>query len=187
MELSIQEKKQLFLLAHFSIESGFRPAQKPKQHAEDSEAFKLKAGAFVTITIDKKLRGCIGYVQSDDELSKTVMDAAFQAAFHDPRFSPLNEAEFGKIKLEISVLSPSFPLGSYDEIEIGKHGLILEESGRKALLLPQVPIEHKMDREGFLSALCNKAGLYENYWKEKQLKLNAFTASVFSEYDEDLK
>ena len=187
MELSIQEKKQLFLLAHFSIESGFRPAQQPKQPAENSDTFKLKAGVFVTITIDKKLRGCIGYVQSDDELTKTVMDAAYQAAFHDPRFSPLSEEEFGKIKLEISVLSPPFPLASYDEIELGKHGLILEESGRKALLLPQVPIEHKMNRDEFLSALCNKAGLYEEYWKEKQLSLKGFTASVFSEDDEDLK
>jgi AmmeMemoRadiSam system protein A len=187
MELSIQEKKQLFLLAHFSIESGFRPAQQPKKPAENSDTFKLKAGVFVTITIDKKLRGCIGYVQSDDELTKTVMDAAYQAAFHDPRFSPLSEEEFGKIKLEISVLSPPFPLASYDEIELGKHGLILEESGRKSLLLPQVPVEHKMTRDKFLSALCNKAGLYEEYWKEKQLSLKGFTASVFSEDDKDLK
>jgi AmmeMemoRadiSam system protein A len=187
MELSTLEKKQLFSLAHFSIESGFRPTQKSKEHTEQSDKLKLKAGVFVTITINEKLRGCIGYIQSEDELSKTVMDAAYQAAFHDPRFAPLSEEEFGKIKLEISVLSPPFPLGSYDEIEIGKHGLILEEAGRKALLLPQVPIEHKMDREGFLSALCNKAGLNEDYWKEKQLKIKAFTANVFSEDDEELK
>ena len=187
MELSIHEKKQLFLLAHFSIESGFRPTQKSKEHTEHSNLLKLKAGVFVTITINKKLRGCIGYVQSDDELGKTVMDAAYQAAFHYPRFSPLSEEEFGKIKLEISVLSPPFPLESYDEIELGKHGLILEESGRKALLLPQVPIEHKMNKDEYLSALCNKAGLYEEYWKENQLILKGFTASVFSEDDEDLK
>ena len=187
MELSTLDKKQLFSLAHFSIESGFRPTQKSKEHTEQSDKLKLKAGVFVTITINEKLRGCIGYIQSEDELSKTVMDAAYQAAFHDPRFAPLSEEEFGKIKLEISVLSPPFPLGSYDEIEIGKHGLILEEAGRKGLLLPQVPIEHKMDREGFLSALCNKAGLKEDYWKEKQLKIKAFTANVFSEDDEELK
>lgn len=186
MELSVNEKKQLFALAHFSIESGFRPTKQSEYKFEKSDILKTKAGVFVTITIDKKLRGCIGYVQSDDELTKTVMDAAYQAAFHDPRFSPLSEEEFGKIKLEISVLSPPFPLSNYEEIELGKHGLILEESGRKALLLPQVPIEHKMDRDGFLSALCNKAGLPEDYWRDKQLKLNAFTATIFSEEDEEL-
>jgi len=187
LNLTSQEKKQLLSLAHFSIESGFRPTHENPIPKDSSSTLAIKAGAFVTITINNKLRGCIGYIQSDDELSKTVMDAAFQAAFHDPRFTPLSESEFNNIQLEISVLSPPFPLNSYDEIIIGEHGLILEESGRKALLLPQVPIEHKMDKEAFLSALCNKAGLYEDYWRETQLKIKGFTANVFSENDEDLQ
>ena len=115
------------------------------------------------------------------------MDAAYQAAFHDPRFSPLTEEEFSEIKLEISILSEAFPLESYDDIIVGKHGLILEEGGRKGLLLPQVPIEHNMNKEEYLSAQCNKAGFYEGYWREKELQLKGFTASVFSETDEDLK
>jgi len=187
LNLSSHEKKQLLALAHFSIESGFRPTPEKSFSTEDSPLLQSKSGAFVTITIDKKLRGCIGYMQSDDELSKTVMDAAYQAAFHDPRFAPLSEIEFNQIKLEISILSEAFPLISYDEIVLGKHGLILEESGRKGLLLPQVPLEHNMDKDAFLSALCNKAGFFEDYWREKQLKLKGFTATVFSENDEDLK
>ena len=142
---------------------------------------------FVTLTKNGQLRGCIGYIESDEELTKTIMDAAFQAAFHDPRFMPLSEDEFQDISLEISILSEPFVLNSYEDIVLGKHGLILEESGRKGLLLPQVPIEHGMDRDAYLSALCNKAGLYEDYWREKQLRLKAFTANVFSEKDEELK
>lgn len=187
MVLSVNDKKLLLSLAHFSIESGFRPTHEKKIETDHSSVLNSKAGAFVTITIDGKLRGCIGYIQSDDELSKTVMDAAYQAAFGDPRFAPLSEGEFADIKLEISILSEAFQLYSYDEIEIGKHGLILEEGGRKALLLPQVPIEHNMNRDEYLSALCNKAGLFEDYWREKKLALKGFTATVFSEEDEDLK
>jgi uncharacterized protein len=187
LELSSHDKKQLISLAHFSIESGFRPNHETVVETENSPVLSSKAGAFVTITINNKLRGCIGYIQSDDELSKTVMDAAFQAAFHDPRFSPLSESEFNQIKLEISILSEAFPLSNYDEIVLGTHGLILENEGRKALLLPQVPIEHNMDRDTYLSTLCIKAGLYEYYWKEKQLNLKGFTATVFSENDENLK
>ncbi|MBK7104272.1 MAG: AmmeMemoRadiSam system protein A [Ignavibacteriae bacterium] len=181
MELTPQEKKMLLSFAHFSIESGFRPSHINLPTSEEFPILKTNSGAFVTITINKKLRGCIGYIQSDDELSKTVMDAAFQAAFHDPRFEPLSESEFAKIKLEISILSEAFPLNNYDEIILGKHGLILEENRRKALLLPQVPIEHKLDKDQYLSALCKKAGLYEEYWKTKNLKLKAFTATIFSE------
>jgi uncharacterized protein len=186
MELTPQEKKMLIALAHFSIESGFRPTHTNIPSSEEFPILTSNAGAFVTITINNKLRGCIGYVQSDDELSKTIMDAAYQAAFHDPRFSPLSEAEFDNIKLEISILSEAFPLLNYEEIILGKHGLILEEGGRKALLLPQVPIEHKLNRDQFLSVLCRKAGLDEEYWKTKKLSLHAFTATVFSENDKEL-
>lgn len=186
MVLSIPEKKQLLALAHFSIESGFNPKLEPLNTNDNSDLLKAKLGAFVTVKIEKKLRGCIGYIQSDDELSKTIMNAAFQAAFNDPRFAPLTEKEFPKIKLEISVLSETFLINSYEEIVLGKHGLILEEGVRKGLLLPQVPIEHKMSKDTFLSSLCNKAGFNSNYWREKQLKLNGFTATVFSEEDEDL-
>ncbi len=187
MVLSTHEKKQLLALAHFSIESGFRPTHEANEPLKDAPIMKSRSGAFVTITKSSRLRGCIGYIQSDDELSKTVMDAAYQAAFHDPRFSPLTEEEFDEVQLEISILSEPFPLNSYDDIEIGKHGLILEETGRKALLLPQVPIEHNMNKDEYLSALCGKAGLYEDYWSENQLKLKAFTATVFSETEEELK
>ncbi|MDX1700385.1 MAG: AmmeMemoRadiSam system protein A [Melioribacteraceae bacterium] len=186
MELSIRDKKQLLSLARFSIETFFRPPQTVLDPIEDSDILKSKSGAFVTITLENNLRGCIGYIESDEELTKTVMDAAYQAAFNDPRFQPLGEDEFENISLEISILSPPFPLKNYDEILLGKHGLILEEAGRKGLLLPQVPIEHGMNRDEYLSALCNKAGFFEDYWREKQLSLKAFTANVFSEKDEEL-
>jgi AmmeMemoRadiSam system protein A len=115
------------------------------------------------------------------------MEAAYQAAFHDPRFSPLTEEEYKLISIEISILSEPFPLNNYDDIVVGEHGLILEEENKRGLLLPQVPIEHNMNKEEYLSALCNKAGFPPYYWKEKQLKLFAFTATVFSEKDEGLK
>ena len=187
LELTIKDKKQLLSLARFSIETYFRPPHTVLDPVEDSDLLKSKSGAFVTITLENKLRGCIGYIESDEELTKTVMDAAYQAAFHDPRFQPLNEDEFEIISLEISILSPPFALRNYDEIVLGNHGLILEELGRKGLLLPQVPIEHGMDRDEYLSALCNKAGFHEDYWREKQIPLLAFTANVFSEKDEELK
>jgi uncharacterized protein (TIGR00296 family) len=72
---------------------------------------------------------------------------------------------------------------SYEDIILGQHGLILTEQGRRGLLLPQVPIEHNMNKEEFLNALCQKAGFHPDYWTEKQLSLEAFTALVFSEKD----
>lgn len=188
MELTSQQKKQLLLLVHSAIKSGFGSIVKESQLDDNDESIlKSKLGTFVTLTINNKLRGCIGYVQSDQELYKTIKDAAYQASFNDPRFPPLTEEEYKNIIVEISILSKPFPLNNYNDIIVGRHGLILDDIGRTALLLPQVPIKHKMDRDGFLSALCNKAGLYPEYWREKDLKLKAFTAFVFSEKDKDLQ
>jgi AmmeMemoRadiSam system protein A len=114
-------------------------------------------------------------------LFETVCEAAKSAALYDPRFYPLQEEELNKIEIEISVLSPPFVMNSYDDIVVGTHGLILEDLGRKGLLLPQVPIEHKMNKEQYLNAICQKAGLPGNSWRTKQLNIKLFTATVFSE------
>lgn len=95
----------------------------------------------------------------------------------------MSKDELKDISIEISILSEPFFLGSYDEIELGKHGLILEEKGKRGLLLPQVPIEHNMNKEDYLDAICQKSGFNKSYWREKELKLKAFTATVFSEED----
>ena len=181
MNVTKEEKQLLLKAARKSIETLFTEEELPEYDYTEYAILKESNGAFVTLTIDGRLRGCIGYIVSDKPLYETVCDAAIQAAQSDPRFSPLTEDEFDNIKVEISILSQTFPMKSYDDIVVGKHGLILEEMGIRALLLPQVPIEHNMNKEEFLSALCNKAGIHSDYWKEKTLNINLFTAEVFSE------
>ena len=183
MELTNEEKLILLNAARKSIESLFTKETPPAPDYERHPVLKSKAGAFVTLTINSQLRGCIGYIIGAEPLYETVCSAAIQAARHDPRFYPLSKEELPAIQIEISVLSPPFKLSSYDDIELGKHGLILEEEGRRGLLLPQVPIEHNMNRDEFLSALCQKAGFPPHKWKEKSLSLSAFTTTIFSEKD----
>lgn len=181
MELTKEEKRILLIAARESIRSLFTEGNCPKIDYEKYPVFKSKAGAFVTLTLDGQLRGCIGYIIGYGPLFETVCDAAIQAARNDPRFSPLTEEEFNRVEIEISVLSEPFPMNSYDDIVVGKHGLIVEEMGSRGLLLPQVPIEHNMNKEEFLSALCLKAGLPENLWRERKLNISMFKATVFSE------
>ena len=181
MEPTLEEKKILLKTARQSIKSIFTREKITKSNYTEHPIFNSHCGAFVTLTQDGILRGCIGYIISDNPLFQTIREAAIHAAVDDPRFLPIKENEVDKLSIEISILSEPFALKNYDEIEIGKHGLILEENGRRGLLLPQVPIEHKMNRDQFLDAICQKAGFYVSYWKTKQLHLNAFTAIVFSE------
>ncbi len=182
MELTKETKIFLLKLARKAIEHEFDDSVEiPAPDYEKFPALKTNTGAFVTLNENNNLRGCIGYIIGFMPLYETVIDAAKQAAFGDPRFPALVKPELSKVEIEVSVLSEPFPLKSYDEIKVGEYGLILEEAGRKALLLPQVPIEHNMNKEEFLSALCQKGGFPPNLWREKQLNLSAFTAIVFSE------
>ena len=179
MKISLEEKKILLKAALTSINSVYTREEIPAPNYNKHPVFKSHSGAFVTLMQFGSLRGCIGYIISDRPLFETVCDAAVQASQNDPRFPSVSQSEIQDLSIEISVLSEPFPLNSYDEIEIGKHGLILEEKGRRGLLLPQVPIEHHMNRDQYLDAICQKAGFSSGYWKTKQLKLNAFTATVF--------
>ena len=181
MDISEQQKNQLLNIARNTIESIFSGKKVSKPNYEEDAILNTKSGVFVTLTIDEKLRGCIGYIISDRPLYDTLSDAAVQAAMNDPRFPSLTKDELDKIKIEISILSEPFPMKNYDEIEIGKHGLILEEAGMRGLLLPQVPIEHNMNREEFLDAICQKSGFHSGLWREKELNIELFTATVFGE------
>lgn len=185
MEISAQEKKMLLKAARESIQSVFVDAASPSPEYSLYPNLKVNTGAFVTLTINEKLRGCIGYINSQDTLFETICSAARQAAFRDPRFRPLSTDELPQIKIEISVLSPPESISCYDEIKLGTHGLILEEPDRRALLLPQVATKNNLNLNQFLAALCEKAGLAPEYHMMKKLNIKVFTASIFSESDPD--
>lgn len=183
MEISAQEKKILLKTARESIQSAFVEISSPSADYSIYPDLKVNAGAFVTLTVGEKLRGCIGYIYSPSSLFDTVCNAARQAAFSDPRFRPLSADELPHVKIEISVLSPPESISCYDEIKLGTHGLILEEPDRRALLLPQVAAKNNLNLNQFLAALCEKAGLSPEYYMMKKLNIKVFTASIFSESD----
>lgn len=176
-EYSSEERKQLLALAHESIRSSL--AGKPLMVAAPSPHLAELRGAFTTLHRHGKLRGCIGYVIATSPLYETVIDTASAAAFDDPRFEPVQASEEPDLKIEISVLSPMFPIEP-EEVEVGKHGLMISHGMRRGLLLPQVPIEWGWDRETFLSQTCHKAGLPTDAWRHGA-KIEGFTAEVFGE------
>jgi AmmeMemoRadiSam system protein A len=136
-------------------------------------------GAFTTIYLDGAVRGCVGYVQPLSPLHQTVIETASAAAFHDCRFLPLNGEEAARIRLSLSILSPLFPIRPAD-IELGRHGLVVSMGSRRALLLPQVPIEQNWGVATFLEQTCRKAGLRPDAWQHGA-SIEAFTAEVFGD------
>lgn len=181
MKLSDSEKSILLMQARSAIRSLFQNENPLRIDLKVYPNLLINAGVFVTLSINKNLRGCIGYITSQKPLIETVVEVAKLSATKDPRFYPLKPDEFEKILIEISVLSPPQQINDYKEIVLGKHGLILHHGHKHGLLLPQVATEHKMNLDQFLDAICNKAGLPEDLWKNEKLDLSSFTADVFSE------
>ncbi len=136
-------------------------------------------GAFVTLHTGSRLRGCIGYVEAHKPLLTTVRECAMAAALRDPRFEPVTPGEVAALRLEISVLSPLEDVAP-EQIEIGRHGLVVSRGFQRGLLLPQVAVEWKWDRERFLSETCQKAGMPPDAWRYGA-RIQAFTAQVFEE------
>jgi len=138
-------------------------------------------GAFVTLTIEGALRGCIGHVIGTEPLWLSVRSNAINAAFCDPRFSPLTEEELASIKIEISALSPLWPVSRPGEIVIGRDGLVIERGIHRGLLLPQVAERYGWSPEEFLDQTCRKAGMKPGCWRSKDAEISAFSAEVFGE------
>ena len=137
-------------------------------------------GAFVTLTLDGVLRGCIGNIVGQAPLFLTVSRMAYAAAFEDPRFPPLRQEEWDTASMEISVLSDLTRCPDPEAIEVGRHGLVLAFGGRSGVFLPQVPLEQGWDRQAYLEALCVKAGLPSGSWRKEGAELYWFEAFVFT-------
>ncbi len=143
--------------------------------------YNTKCGAFVTLHMKGNLRGCIGYIEGIKPIPDTIIDMAKASAFRDPRFMPLSRSEYEKIDIEISVLSPIENVKGVSDIVTGRDGLIISNSGRSGLLLPQVATENNWDLTTFLEHTCYKAGLPAEAWKWKDTVIQKFSAQVFGE------
>jgi AmmeMemoRadiSam system protein A len=179
--LSEETRRQLLDLARRTLEAHFRGEPPPRLASDRSDPFGESRALFVTLKVGGRLRGCIGTLAPEGDLARTVPRFALRAAFEDPRFPPLAATELPECAIEISVLTPPRLVESFDEIVVGRDGLILEFGGRRGLLLPQVATEWGFDRDTFLSELAQKAGLPPDAWRQPGARIFSFQAEVFSE------
>ncbi|MEK6959477.1 MAG: AmmeMemoRadiSam system protein A [archaeon] len=182
--LSDKEKKYCVTLARKSIkyflENNSKLKIDPKKDKVPKKLISRKA-CFVTLMINKQLRGCIGHLQTVQELYLDIIENAVNAAFNDPRFPALDESELKKIKIEVSVLTDPVELkfeGPNDllaKIKQGVDGLIIRRGYYSATFLPSVWEEIKT-KEEFLTELCIKAGMASDAWKMPGLKVQTYSA-----------
>jgi AmmeMemoRadiSam system protein A len=178
-EFTPEERQILLRLAHASIEAALDkreiPLDPPSPHLAEPR------GAFTTLYFRRQLQGCVGFVFPVASLYRTVAETARAAAFEDTRFPPVTHEQAPYLQVSLSILSPLQALRAED-VEIGRHGLLISQLGRRGLLLPQVPVEHAWDRVTFLEQTCRKAGLPPDAWR-KGATIEGFTAEVFGDVE----
>lgn len=148
------------------------PCTEPRTHG----------GVFVTLHQFGRLRGCMGILDPTTALAEAVRQAAVCAGSQDPRFSAVRSEELPDVRIEVSILSTPWAMRRLDELELGRHGILVRQGGRRGLFLPQVAVEHHLDKETFLSRCCDeKAGLPANAWQDPATEVLLFTTEVFQE------
>jgi AmmeMemoRadiSam system protein A len=183
--LTDQEKRALCELAHWGIVCGFtgKLPDGPDISAPSEGTLREKLGSFVTLKRAGHLRGCIGTIMPQEELYRNVARMGFASAFQDRRFPPLRREELDDTEIEVSVLGPITPCPDPEQIEVGRHGLLLRLGGRSGVFLPKVPVEQGWDRLAYLENLCRKAGLPGGSWKDPKAQLFWYEALVFTAKD----
>ncbi len=179
--LTGHEKSELLSLARKSVEYAVRERKPYEPTASASDVLNQERGAFVTLRKSGELRGCIGYTSAAKPLYMTVRDTATFAALRDTRFQPVTASELSQIDYEVSVLSPLRRVLDVRQIKVGQHGLLMKNGAYEGLLLPQVPVDERWDRQRFLEETCMKAGMHSGCWKDANTDIFMFTAVVFGE------
>lgn len=148
----------------------------------DIKNLEQRRGLFVTLrTKSGDLRGCMGHVIPDKALIDLLPDIARLAAFGDSRFTPITCDELKNLSVEVSILTTPHSINSYQDIILGKHGIILSAQGKTALFLPKVALEQGWDLSTTLSELAQKADLPSNVWQTPQAHFKVFEAIDFGQ------
>lgn len=186
LEFTPAEQEMLLQLARESIIHGL--IVECPLHIDTSNypsRLQNELACFVTLNRNGALRGCIGHLEATQPLVKDVVGNAFSAAFHDPRFPQLTEAEMIGLEIDVSILSTSKPIEFASEQDLliqlrpGIDGLILKHGIHQGTFLPSV-WESLPEAASFLNQLKRKAGLAPDFWSNDILIMR-YTTESFSD------
>ncbi|MCO6436393.1 MAG: AmmeMemoRadiSam system protein A [Phycisphaerae bacterium] len=178
---SAQDRRALLQIARATVEVelGLRAATNIPQ----CQIAGTYGGAFVTLWVGRRLRGCIGSFAQTDDIVESVREVT-RSSLSDPRFvfHPITSVDLPKLNIEISVLSDLAPTGDPLSLVVGEHGIVVRRGSRSGCFLPKVATDHGWSAEEFLSQCCaSKAGLSADAWRDPATQVLLFTADVFSE------
>lgn len=189
MKLNEDQKDEVFSLVKQTILNGLDGVP-PDEVISDDPVLNEPGACFVTLTINKQLRGCIGSLQAHKPLIQDIAQNAFNAAFQDPRFPPLREDETEELDLEISILTEPMPIDGcsskqalLDQLVPFEDGLVLSDDRHRATYLPSV-WKQLPDKEEFVDNLMLKAGMM--HWSEN-MRCERYYVNAYEAFWDDIE
>ena len=180
-QLSSELRLKLLRVARQSLENFLENGDHIQFPTEIPELLEKRA---VFVTLRKKsnrdLRGCIGHSKPRYPLIEAVAKTAISSAVEDSRFTPLKIDELPDLLIELNVLSPISP-SKPENVEIGKHGLMINKGLNGALFLPEVAVSNDWDLNTFFDELCRKADLPKDSWNNRYTELYVFESEAWGD------
>ena len=158
-----QEKEDPYVkLARFTIETWLSTGKRPPvPEGLPEELYRRRAGAFVSLKEDGKLRGCIGTISAvRSSLAEEIIHNAISACSEDPRFSPVEQWEVERLTISVDVLGDTECISSPEELDPDRYGVIVTKGGRRGLLLPNLEGVDTVEEQ--IAIAKQKAGIRES-------------------------
>jgi MEMO1 family protein len=135
------EERAALDLARLAVEHYVRYGEPPPFPAQPPVGLLARrAGVFVCLKVDGRLRGCVGTLQpSEDTIAAEVVRSAISAAARDPRFPCVTPEELDRLRYSIDILSSSEPVDDLAQLDPKRYGIVIQAGPRRSLLLPDLP------------------------------------------------
>lgn len=162
------------------------PSDLPKEY------LAKKAGVFVTINKEGKLRGCIGtYLPTEKNIAQEVIRNSLVAATEDYRFGPIKKEEKNLLSYIVYVLNEPEMIQNPEELNPKKYGIIVRtvpfpngtridvlfdghSPFKSGLLLPDLEGIETVEQQ--IAIACQKGGINPKYEK---ILIYRFSAEKF--------
>jgi len=179
--LELAEKSELLRFSRYCLEEEMNVIKSDFAITPSFiDKYSEKLGVFVSLYKKSELRACLGQMNSELPLYKTLKQMTVAAARRDYRFKSISTKEVPTLTIEISIIGPMQKIENSSEIMLGKHGVYIEKDGKTGTFLPQVAENNNWDIEEFLGHCSeSKVGIGWNGWETANIFI--YETQVFKE------
>ena len=123
--------------------------------------YSNRAGVFVSLKEEGRLRGCIGTITPvRTSIAEEIIENAISASTKDPRFQAVEPEELDRLIYSVDVLGETEEISSEAELDVKRYGVVVSRGYKRGLLLPNLDGVDTVDEQ--VAIAKRKAGIPED-------------------------